>query len=141
MLSSHGVIADLPWCGRGCSVLCDHCRPSLWFSHGFGSRTLCCLAVLLLLPLLAQHPLIFYLGFTFWCCHPTACLLTCLDGDGAAPSFVVVVVSHFCWAVVSARVMPRVIHFILAPSSCASSPLYMLGVGRGLPLAGGLLAD
>ena len=57
VLSSDGVLDELPWCGRGLSVSCDRHRPSLWFNCGFGLRTPCCLAVFSLIPLIARHPL------------------------------------------------------------------------------------
>ena len=76
-----------------------------------------------------------------YCRRPTACTLNCLDGDGADPYCVAVVGSHFCWDLILAHVMPRDGHFVPAPSSCVSSPLYILGVGHVLPLDVGFLAD
>ena len=141
VLFSDGVLADLPWCGRGCSVSCDRCRPSLWFRRNFGSRTPCCLAVYFLLLLITRPHLPLCLGFALWCCCPTACSLTCLGGDGADPYCVAVVGSHICWDVVSALVMPCVGRFVPSTTSFTSDPLYMLGVSRVLPSANGLLDD
>ena len=138
---SWGCLSDLPQCGRGYFISCDRCRPSLWFSHGFFSRTPCYLAVSFLFPLIAGQPPPLCLDFALQFCRPTACLLTCLGRYGAAPSCVSIVSSHLCWAVVSAHVMPRDGRFVQAPSSCASAPIYMLGFGRVLPLADSLLAD
>ena len=68
-------------------------------------------------------------------------MLTCLGGDGDAPSCVAVVGFHFCSDVVSARLMPRDGCFVPASSSCASSPLYIIGVGRVFLSDYGLLDD
>ena len=62
-------------------------------------------------------------------------MLTFLGGDGDALSCVAVVGYQICKAMVSARMMARDSRFLTAPSSCASAPLYMIGVGRVLPLA------
>ena len=43
--------------------------------------------------------------------------------------------------VVLAHMMPRVVRFVPAPSSCASAPISVLGFGRLLLSANGLLAD
>ena len=55
--SSWECLADLSCCGRGCYVLCDFCRTSLWFSRGFRSRSPCCLAVSFLLSVIVRQPL------------------------------------------------------------------------------------
>ena len=138
---SWGFLADLPQCGWVCSVLCDHRLPSLWFRRGFVSHTHYCLVFLFLLPLIERHPLPLCLGFALQFCCLTACFMTCLNGDGAAPSCVSVVSFHFCWALVSYHVMPRDGRFMQAPSSYSSAPISMLGVCRVLRLANGLLYD
>ena len=52
-----------------------------------------------------------------------------------------VVGSNVYWAVVSARLMLCDGCFVTASSSCASSPPYILGVGRVLTSADSLLDD
>ena len=91
---SLGCLADLPWCGRSCSISCDRCQPSLWFSRVFVSRTPCCSSILFLLPIIARRPLILCLGFALYFCHPTDCSVNFLVGYGTALSCVVRVGSH-----------------------------------------------
>ena len=141
VMLSGGVLDYLPRCLQGFSIYFDCRWTSLLFSHGFGLHTPYCLDVSFLLPLIARRPLPLCFVFALWFCRPMAFLLTCLSGDVDAWSCVAVVGSHFCWAVVSARVMPSVGHFVSAPSYCVSSPLYILGVGHVLPLDVGFLAD
>ena len=138
---SWGFLADLPQCGRGCSVFCDHRWYSLWFRRGFVSRTHYWLVFSFLLPVIEHHSLPLCLGFAFQFCRPTACLMTCLNGDGAAPSCVSVVSFHFCWAMVSSHLMPRYGRFMQAPYSYSSAPISMLGVCRVLRLANVLLDE
>ena len=108
VLLSDWFLADLPWCGKGCSISYDLRQSSLCFCHGFGSRTPCCLPVSFLLPLIARQPLLLWLDFSLWCWYLTAFYLTFLGGYVAAPSCVDNVVFHLYWAVLTSCVMPHV---------------------------------
>ena len=70
-----------------------------------------------------------------------AFLLTCFGGDDDNLSCVAVVAYQIYKAMVLAHVMPCDSRFLKAPSSCASAPLYMIGFGRVLPSANGLLTE
>ena len=66
-----------------------------WFGRGFGSSAASCLDISCRVPPLAIQILPLLFGLAVWFCCLTNFSLTCLDGDGATPSFVDVVGSHF----------------------------------------------